>query len=164
MKPLVFVAVPPAAARALRDTGVQPPGVAYAATPELRESFGYDPDDDEGADYAAQVFAGLAGALAGWDRCVLAVAVATLPAGRGATDHGEVHLPTLRWTDVRAVFVDEPAARPLMRAYAGAAAGRRLAEVWADETTQDVVAEHDLLWFAPEELDQALDCGTTKGV
>jgi hypothetical protein len=164
MKPLVFVAVEPSAARTLRDTGAPPDGVAYAATPALRESFGYGADADEDADYAAQLFASLAGALAGWDRCVLAVATPTLPPSRGAADYGQVDLPKLRWADVQAVFVDEPEALPAVRAYAESVRSGGIAEVWADPATHEFVASHDLLWFAPGELDQALASRSiTKG-
>lgn len=156
MKPLIFVAVTSRAARDLRDIGTQPNGVAYAATAALRESFGYGADADEESDYAAQLFASLAGLLAGWDRCVLAVAVPALPPSTGTADFGQVDLPPLRWRDVRAVFVDEPDAVPAVRAYAETARGRELAELWADPATNQFVTDHDLLWFAPEELDQAL--------
>lgn len=156
MKPLLFVAVPPQAARHLRDTGGQPCGVAYAATADLRESLDYGADAEEESDYAAQLFASLAGLLAGWDRCVLAVAVRTLPASCGRAAFGQVELPPLRWRDVRAVFVDEPSALPAVRAYAGEVAGQGIAELWADPETEQFLADHDLLWFAPEELDQAL--------
>lgn len=156
MKPLLFVAVPPQAARDLRDTGSQPDGVAYAATAGLRNSFDYGPDAEEQSDYAAQLFASLAGLLAGWDRCVLAVAVATVPPSCGSTDFGQVELPTLRWRDVRAVFVDEPGALDAVRAYAEKIGGQGIAEVWADPATERFIADHDLLWYAPEELDQAL--------
>lgn len=167
MTPLVFVAVSPGAARRFRDTGAQADGIAYAATAALRESFGYGADADEEADYAAQVFASLAGLLAGWDRCVLVVAVRALPPSCGASDYGQVEPPVMQWTDVRAVFVDEPAALPAVRAYAEGVGGRGIAELWADPAAAQFVADHDLLWFGPHELDQTLAdlCGhpITKG-
>lgn len=167
MKPLLFMAVAPAAARRLRDTGDQPDGLAYAATAALRETFGYGTESGEEADYAAQLSASLGGLLAGWDRCVLAVAMSALPAGKGAADYGEVDPPIVSWGDVQAVFVDEPASLPAVRAYAERIRGLGLAEVWADSATDEFVAGYDLLWFAPGELDQALaaltDRPATKG-
>lgn len=167
MKPLVFIPVDPAAALALRESGAQPTGPAYAATAALRETFGYGAGADEEADYMAQLLAALAGLVAGWDRCVLAVEVTSLPSGTGALDIGEVTLPRLRWVDVVAVFVDEPGARPAVQAYAQAARGRGVADLWADPATQEFLSAHPLLWFAPSELDQALaglsGDPTTKG-
>lgn len=156
MNSLLFVAVPPDAARRLRDTGAQPDGVAYASTGALRETFGYDADADEEADYAAQLVASVAGLLAGWDRCVLVVSVRALPPSWGAADYGQVEPPTLQWADVRAVFVDETDSVPAVRAYADRIRGLGLAEVWADPATDEFLADYDLLWFAPEELDLAL--------
>lgn len=156
MKPLVFLAVDPARVPALRDQGTVPQGLAFAATPELTEHFDYGEGSEEDADYAAQVFASLAGLAAGWDRCVLAIAVPRLPNSAGEVSHGEVGQPAFGWTDVQAIFVDEPAALPLTRAYAEQARGRDIADLWADPATDALLAEHDLLWYAPSELDQAL--------
>jgi hypothetical protein len=156
MSPLVFVAVDPCATVGLRDQGAQPHGVAYAATPMLRDVFGYGAGQDEEADYAAQLFASLAGLASGWDRCVLAVRVPELPPGTEGTDFGQVELPPIRWEDVTAVFFDDVKALPSVRAYAETVRGRGIGDIWADRATDALVADHDLLWFAPSELDDAL--------
>lgn len=156
MKPMVFVPVSPDEVRALRAGDAFAAGRAYAATREFREHFGYADDADEDADYAAQVFASLRCLIEGRDRCVLAVEVDRLPAATGAIEFGEVARPAVRWRDVRAVFVDDPGARPEIRAYAGTVAGRDVAEVWSDDAAVQLTLDHDLLWFDPTELDQAL--------
>lgn len=156
MKPMVFVPVSPDEARALRSGDELVAGSAYAATSEFREHFGYPADADEDADYAAQVFASLRCLLEGRDRCVLAVEVDGLPASEGAIEFGEVAGPVVRWQKVRAIFVDDTEGRPEIRAYAGTVAGRSLAEVWSEDAAVRLTLDHDLLWFDPTELDQAL--------
>ncbi|WP_425308693.1 hypothetical protein AADG42_08030 [Ammonicoccus fulvus] len=156
MKPMVFVPVTPGEVRPLRSGDDLAAGSAYAATREFREHFDYAADADEDADYAAQVFASLRCVIEGLDRCVLAVEVDRLPASEGAIEFGEVAAPVVRWQKVRAIFVDDPASRPGIRAYAATAAGRALAEVWSDDAAVRLTLDHDLLWFDPTELDQAL--------
>lgn len=156
MRPMVYVPLDPADIREVRAGGPLPPGPAYAASPALRDAFGFDEAEAEEADYAAQVFASLHCLVAGRDRCVLAVETDRLPAGSGEVDFGEVTRPGVRWRDVRAIFVDAADARPALRAYAGSTRGLDLASVWADETAAHLVQEHDLLWYDPTELDQVL--------
>lgn len=156
MKPMIFVPATAPDLQALRLGESLPDGPAYAATPTLRENFGYAPEADEDADYAAQVFASLRCMLEGRDRCVLAVETDRLPDATGERDFGEVVRPGVRWADVRAIFVDDPRARGSLRAYAASVRGRTIAEVWEDRAAVDLTQEHDLLWFDPTELDQVL--------
>ncbi|MDO5500735.1 MAG: hypothetical protein Q4F67_13750 [Propionibacteriaceae bacterium] len=156
MKPMVFVPLAPAEARALRAGGDVAPGPAYAATPALRAAFGYGSEADEDADFAAQVFASLRCLTDGADRCVLAAEVTTVPPESGASEFGEVARPGVRWRDVRAVFIDDPESLGTVRAYAQSIRGLDLAAVWATDEVHDFLADHDLLWFDPTELDQAL--------
>ncbi|MDO5683570.1 MAG: hypothetical protein Q4G46_12195, partial [Propionibacteriaceae bacterium] len=88
---------------------------------------------------------------------VLAVSVPAAPGESGESDFGEVTRPPVRWRDVQAVFRDDPGSAATVGAYADTARGRTLADLWTDEATHDFLAEHDLLWFDPTELDQALD-------
>lgn len=153
---MVFVPASPGEIRALRRGDERAAESAYAATRELREHFGYAADADEDADYAAQVFASLRCLIEERDRCVLAIELDRLPPPRGAIEFGEVTGPMVRWRDVRALFVDDPAARPEIRAYAGTIAGRDLIAVWSDDAAAQLTLDHDLLWFDPTEVDQAL--------
>jgi hypothetical protein len=67
---------------------------------------------------------------------------------------GEVELRGLTWTDVRALFADEPDAMEAARLANEAAAGQTLAHGLAAREVGQVLDGYDLLWFAPEELDQ----------
>lgn len=125
----------------------------WAATPAVRQADGVD--DPEEADYRAQCRAGLAGLeAAGGPRVVLAVEVPW----RGIHDHrgaeGAVSVASFTARDVRAVFVDEPAA-----AEATDALRDRLAEVEPEQwlglpEVTELLEEHPLLWFLPTEQDQ----------
>lgn len=128
-------------------------GDGWAATPAVRQADGVD--DPEEADYRAQCRAGLAGLEAeGGPRVVLAVEVPW----RGIRDHrgaeGAVSVASFAARDIRAVFVDEPAA-----AEATGALRDRLAEVQPAQwlglpEVGELLEEHPLLWFLPTELDQ----------
>lgn len=151
---MVFIPVTAQEARGLRSGDPLGRGPAYAASPELRTAFEYGPQAEEDADFAAQVFASLRCLADGRERLVLAVEVGTLPTGTGERDFGEVERPAVSWRDVRAVFRDDPEAGEGQ--YARAARGRTLTDLWSDELTHSFLADHDLLWFGPTELDQAL--------
>ena len=67
---------------------------------------------------------------------------------------GEVELRGLTWTQVRALFADEPDAIEAARLAGEAVAGQSLAVALAAPEVGLVLDGYDLLWFAPEELDQ----------
>lgn len=153
---MVFLPVLPSEVLALRGGEPLPPGSAYAATNSLRAAFDYGPDADEDADFAAQLFASLRCVSDGVDRCLLAAEMENLPPESGEVEFGEVARPGVRWRDVRAVFVDDPAEVSAIRAYAESVRGQGLAELWAADETHAFLDTHHLLWFDPTELDQAL--------
>ena len=67
---------------------------------------------------------------------------------------GEVEVRGLGWTQVRALFADEPdAIEPASLASKGVA-GQSLAAALAAPEVRQILDDHDLLWFAPEELEQ----------
>jgi hypothetical protein len=68
--------------------------------------------------------------------------------------HGEVELRGLTWPQVRALFADEPAATEAARLASEAVTGRSMAGALAAPEAGLLLDEYDLLWFAPEELDQ----------
>ena len=55
---------------------------------------------------------------------------------------------------MRALFADEPAAIAAARLASEVAAGQNLAAALAAPEVGAVLDEYDLLWFAPDELDQ----------
>ena len=67
---------------------------------------------------------------------------------------GEVHLRGLTWHQVRALFAEEPAAMEAVRLAGEVVAGQNLAAALATPEVGAVLDEYDLLWFAPDELDQ----------
>jgi hypothetical protein len=156
---MVFVPVTRGEATALREQGVLGPGlVGHAATPALMSSHDYDESTREDAEYAALTYAGARAALtgeAGTLRLVLAVEVPPAVASVDPEDaYGRTEISALRWADVRALFADEPAAGAALALARRAADGLELGEALDTPELAGLVDEHDLLWFAPEELDQ----------
>ena len=67
---------------------------------------------------------------------------------------GEVEVDGLAWAQVRALFADEPAAWHAAKLAGRAVAGEGLGAAVAAPEVAAVLDEYDLLWYAPEELDQ----------
>ncbi len=67
---------------------------------------------------------------------------------------GEVEVRGLGWTQVRALFADEPAGIQAATLVSKVVAGQGLAAALAAPEVGQILDEYDLLWFAPEELDQ----------
>lgn len=151
---MVFVPSTPGAARALRDGTPWPRVAALAATPSLRRTL-EPPVDPEEADFAALSLAGVA-ALDGLTvarRLVLAAEVADDQVTDRRTGLGEVEVRDLGWQQVQALFSDEDEAGEAVRAAASAAAGVPLGAALDLAPVAALVEGHDLLWFAPVELD-----------
>jgi hypothetical protein len=158
MAQMVFVALDRRAARHLRETGSAPgPWVAHAATPALLQAHGYDESALEDAEFAALSYAGIQSVALRGEEALRLVVAAELEAGRiePARDdaYGQVTVSDLRWSDVRALFVDDPAAAPAVAAARPDALGRSVTDALAHPSVATLLDEHDLLWFAPEELD-----------
>jgi len=127
---------------------------AYAPGPALLDAHDLGPADDEEAGFVALGYAGLAALLAAPGlRTVLAVAVDAGRVDDPGSEFGEVVLRGLRWSEVTAVFADEPGAAEDLDAARALAGGRPLADVADDEDVVGLVDRWDLLWYAPEELD-----------
>ncbi len=159
MGTMVFWATTPAAVRRFAETGSQ--SVAdkvFAATDELRAAFGYQPSDDEDADFAAQLFASLQCLVDGGDRLVVAVELDRAPvAAAPGPELGRVGQVQLPWRRVRAIFRDAPEDLAELRAYAESLQGKEIEALWEDDQVRGVLTEHDLLWYDGSELAQALD-------
>jgi hypothetical protein len=108
------------------------------------------------AEYAALSYAGVLSLVLkpGSPRLV---AAAEVPANQ-LTDLGgplgEVEVRGLTWNQVQALFSDETAAADATRLASQVVAGESLAAALAAPEVGAVLDEYDLLWFAPEELDQ----------
>jgi hypothetical protein len=152
--PMVFLPVDRKDARQLREGGelTSRPGCAAS----LRLARAMDPGaGTEELEFVALSNASVLALTVGSDplRLVLAVDVdpgeVTDPGG----DLGEVSVGRVHWRQVQSLFADEPTAADAV-ARARAAAGGTLAEALGQEAVDDLLHTVDLLWFAPEELDQ----------
>ncbi len=124
---------------------------AYARRRDLDPAV---PDDEEEADYWALTDAGLAGlGAAEGPRFVVAVRVRPEQVTAAEPDgSGRVTVTDVAWSQVSALFIDEAQALP---AVAAARAALADPEAFAERTAA-LVAAHDLLWYAPDELDVLL--------
>jgi len=128
---------------------------ACAATPKLAASMEADSVIEE-VEYAALSYAGVLSLVLKPD--VPRLVVAAEVQARQLTDLGgslgEVEIRGLTWDQVRALFGDESAAAEAARLAREVVAGESLAAALAAPEVGAVLDEYDLLWFAPEELDQ----------
>ena len=155
MSHMVFVPMTWYEAAALRSGTPANRYRACAATPRLVASMEGDAVIEE-AEYAALSYAGvLSLALKpGVPRLVVAAEVRPNQLTDLGGPLGEVDVRDLTWDQVRSLFGDESAAVEATRLASEVAAGESLAAALAAPEVGAVVDEYDLLWFAPEELDQ----------
>jgi hypothetical protein len=158
MTSLVFVPVDRADALALRagvDLGNRS---GCAPTAGLASALGPATVAEE-VEFAALSYAGVLALCGGSDplRLVLAADVADSQVTDRGSELGEVTVAGLRWPQLQALFVDEPAAKPAVATARAESAGLGLAEALATESVVALQSGIDLLWFAPGELDQLLD-------
>ena len=156
MSPMVFVPMTWDEANDLRSgIAADAPYRGCAATPSLVASLEAETLIEE-AEYAALSYTSVLALVLkpGSPRLVIA---AELQPGQ-LTDLGEplgeVELRGLTWVQVRALFADEPGAMEEARLAGEAVAGQSLAAALAAPEVGLVLDRYDLLWFAPEELDQ----------
>jgi len=158
MSQLVFVPMGRAAATALRDTGTSGQQLSgTAATRELIRSHEYADSELEDAEFAALSYAGVLSVLEPGDPLRLVV-VAEVPDDDVAPTvndpYGTVTVHRLGWSQVQSLFSDEAATRAAVSAARDAARGQVLADAVGLPAVQALTEDFDLLWFAPEELDQ----------
>jgi len=163
---MIFIPFDPQAARSARAAGrSDDQQVGYAATARLIEAHDYRRDEREDADYAAQLYASVAGLIDAPDSCDRRLVVAAdVPLARVSDhdhdlDYGAVRVDGLDWSDVTAVFVDEDAAGPAVtgarkeiadsiRESGGEGGMGGLLELPAVAALTD---NHELLWHTPDE-------------
>ena len=151
---MVYVPLALGQARALRDGEPLDRLPGHAATPSLRRELAVAEDDEEG-DFAALNAAGVAAldGLAGSRRLVLAADVGPAQVTDGHRRSGEVQVDGLTWPQVQSLFADEDAAGSAVVAAAVAATGMDLDQAYDLPAVVALTDTHDLLWFAPAELD-----------
>jgi len=156
---MVFIAVDHDRATALRETGrSEDEFVAFAATGQMITAHDYRPDEREDADYAAQLYASVAGLSSGKASLRLVIAadvpIARVRDGRTDADYGAILVSGLDWADVTAVFVDEPAAAEAVgsaREAIAAAQDADLAEILELPAVTALTDDHELRWHTPDE-------------
>ncbi|HET7724218.1 MAG TPA: hypothetical protein VFK68_06240 [Propionibacteriaceae bacterium] len=122
-------------------------------TSALCSTFGLGPGDEEEADRTALLLAGLSALLEHGARLALVVEEQAPDTG---DPFGEVSLPQVRWSDVSAIFADGPEAQSAVSAAVRGVEGLDLDAAWDTDEAQALMAEHDLLWYGPEEADALL--------
>jgi hypothetical protein len=113
----------------------------------------------EEAEYAALSYAGVLALVLnpGSPRLVVAAMVQPGQLHDLCEPLGETEVRGLAWTQVRALFAEEPAAIEAAKLAGKVVAGQSLAAALAEPEVGQMLDRYDLLWFAPEELDQ-LQC------
>ena len=110
----------------------------------------------EEAEYAALNYAGVLALVLnpGSPRLVVAATVQPGQVRDLGEPLGEVEVRGLAWTQVRALFAEESAAIEAAGRVGEVVAGQSLAAALAEPEVGEMLDRYDLLWFAPEELDQ----------
>jgi hypothetical protein len=126
-----------------------------AATPTLIGSMEAGTLIEE-AEYAALSYAGVLALVLNPRSPRLVVAAEVQPGqfSDRCEPLGEVEVRDLAWTQVRALFAEEPAATEAARLAGDVVAEQSLAAALAEPAVGQLLDGYDLLWFAPEELDQ----------
>lgn len=156
---MVFIAVDHDRAVAVRESGrSEDEFAAFAATGQMIGAHGYRSDEREDADYAAQLYASVAGLLPGADPARLVIAadvpISRIRDGARDADYGAIRVMGLDWADVTAVFVDEPEAAAAVRSARQAIAAAQDPDLEAILELPAVTAltdAHELLWHTPDE-------------
>jgi hypothetical protein len=126
-----------------------------AATPSLTASMEADTVIEE-VEYAALSNAGVLALVLkpNTPRLVIAAEVQQDQLSDSGGSHGEIEVGDLAWAQIRALFADDRDALEAVRLAGKAVAGRSLAVALTTPEVMAVLDGYDLLWFAPEELDE----------
>jgi hypothetical protein len=141
----------------LREKPTDGPVTGFAVTAALCDTFGLTATDDEEADRTALLLAALRSLMSYGKRIVVVVEASPVDDGEPL---GEVTVPSIAWKDVSAFFADSSEAALLVAATARDVAGLDLDNAWDNEYAQALMADHDLLWYGPEELGAFLSTWT----
>lgn len=159
MSRLVYLPASPALAARLRAGEAAGPWAGHTASPGLRADlagWGTEPDDDE-LQYAALNAAAIAQLVdprATDPRLVLAAEVADADlVDLDRAEPGAVTIGDLAWQQVTALFADAPEATAAVATARRAVRDTSVAAALAAPEVVELLEQHDLLWYAPEELD-----------
>ena len=155
---IVYLPVLRSTAEQLRDGS--PPAEdwrGHTGTSDLRRAHDLAAGEVEEAEYLALCYAGVAVLLipGNEQRLVLAVEVpAHLLTPVPEDPFGTVEVPTVRWIDVRAVFVHDLASAGQVARAVAAVTGMSLTDAVDHPEVAVLLQSADLLWYDPAELDQ----------
>jgi hypothetical protein len=155
MTSLVFVPCDRVEASALRAGGDFPARPACAPTADFAGTLEPTAVAEE-VEFAALNQAGVLTLSTGADplRLVLAADVADNQVADRGSEPGAITVSDLRWSQVRALFADEPAAAASVARARADLAAVGPTDTLAMEAVMTLQDEFDLLWFAPDELDR----------
>jgi len=137
----------------LREAPLAGPVTGFAVTPSLRDTFGLGDADEEEADRTALLLAGLSSLISYGKRLALVIDALAVDDGDPL---GEVTLRGVAWGEVSAIFADSPEAATAVSDAAKAVSGLDLDASWDTDAVRALMAEHDLLWYGPDEVDTLL--------
>ncbi len=157
MSRLVFVPCAAALARELRQERSAGPWLAFTPSAGLAAQVG-DAGPEE-LEYAALNCAGVARLVdpsaSDPRRLILAAEVPEAQlVDLDAAEPGTVTVGQLSWKQVIAMFTDDYEAAEAVRAARAAVRGRTVSEALAAPEVVALLEGHDLLWYAPAELDR----------
>ncbi len=153
MAPTVLVCVPvddDQAHTIARGGTLTGPLQAFAPTAALYETFGLTAADDEEAEFAALLMAGLWCLQQHGRRLVLTGEVPDQLLAGAETENGGITITQLRAADVEAFFSDDDAVPSAE--LAGLVAGLDLDQAWDLPEIQALHHDHDLMWHSVIEL------------
>jgi hypothetical protein len=130
------------------------PCLGWADGPELRQATDLGPGQDEEADWMAVLFASLDGLIRHGLRLVVTAAVDAEPVP--SSDSGQVTVERLSWSDLVAVYADDPAQLEALSGLAPELAGLDFDQAWLRPGLTDFLAQADLLWYDPSEVSRGL--------
>ena len=154
---MIFLPLSPSRLEQLIADGRLDDVAGHTSTPVLRREHEIGPDADEDADFVAYAYAeGAAVALAdrtGAGRTVVAAEVAVTSVTSLPDDpFGRARVSTVRWSEVTAVYLDEPGAVDPVARVRTATTGMDVEETFADDAMRALLEDHDLLWHLPAEV------------
>lgn len=156
MSPLIFVPCSRAQAGALRDRLEAGPWRAFLPSAGLQAQL--DSGGEE-LEYIALNHAGVAQLVDPRAPDELRLVLAAEVADDAVVDvdldePGAATITNLRWSQVVALFADEPEAASAVAAARRAVRNRTVADALAAPEVAALLDAHDLGWYAPEELDR----------
>lgn len=157
MSRLVFVPCARQLASLLRQDRSAGPWVGYTPSPRLAAQLGGVGTDE--LEYAALNCAGVARLVDNYAsdelRLILAAEVPDEELhDLDAAEAGAVTVGKLSWSQVIALFADEPDSAAAVRAAREAVRGQTVNEALVVPEVVALLEGHDLLWYAPGELDR----------